>query len=159
MSKNSLISNTSSNNSLSTNVLIGAITIIVAGLSGGIAAGAVGMSAALYGAVIGGIIGLVVGHHISDATDIPKEICALAGSVVGAIVGIVSAKSQEGNKEIDNSDYIKGADCARKSVQNHITDALKCALGDPTACGEALKGFDDIVVCMGSNSDGNDIVV
>lgn len=152
MSKSNVISSNNSN----INLVVGAlITIVASGVSGGIAAGALGMSSAIYGAVIGGIIGLVIGYQLSNVTDIPKEICALVGSIIGTVLGIVSAKSQEDNEEIDNSDYVKGIDCTRKSVQKHITDAISCAEGNVGACRKTLEGYDEIVTCMG---DSNDII-
>ena len=147
-------SNVMSSNNSNINLVVGAIiTIEAAGVSGGAAVGALGMSSAIYGAVIGGIVGLAIGYKLSYVTDISKEICALVGSIIGTVLGIVSAKSQEDNEEIDNSDYMKGIDCTRKSVQKHITDAISCAGADLGACGKALEGYDEIVICLGDSND------
>ena len=152
MSKSNVISNNNSN----INLLVGAlVTVVASGFSGGLAAGALGMSSAVYRALIGGIIGLLVGYQLFDATDIPKEICALVGSIIGTVLGIVSAKSQEGNEEIDNTDYVKGINCTRKSVQNHLPNAGKCVLGDVGACAKTLEGYDEIVACMGDSNNSD----
>ena len=142
---------------LSTNLIIGTVvTVAASGLLGAVTGGAVGMSYALYGAIIGGIIG----GCLTNYTDIPTEVGVILGSIIGSIIGIINAKVQESKNEelnIDNSDYLKGIDCTKKAVLSHITDAVTCGTS-LTNCNNLLKGQNEIITCMGEDSN-NDVIV
>ena len=82
--------------------------------------------------------------------------------MIGTSAGIIYAKTQESTNEkldIDNSDYLKGLDCTKKAVLSHGQDAISCASGDFSACGNMLQGSAEIIICMGedSNNDGTTV--
>lgn len=143
--------------SLGTLTLGAILTLVISGLSGAAIAGSIGMAEAIYGAIIGGVIGIA----IASKTDISIEVGAVIGAAIGTVLGIVYAKNTESKNEeleIDNSDYLKGLNCTKKAVLSHGQDTVNCVFGDLLACEKLLNGQDEIITCMGKDSNNDGII-